>query len=79
MAKPGPEQNVDEILGERIRELRTSSHLSIDEVAKSAKMSASDYEMGERGKRRFSAIEAFDIARTLGIELAELLSALKRD
>ena len=64
MAKPGPEQNVDEILGERIREkLRTASHLSIDEVAKSAKMSASDYEMGERGKRRFSAIEAFDIAR----------------
>jgi transcriptional regulator with XRE-family HTH domain len=79
MAKPGPEQNVDEILGERIRELRTASHLPIDEVAKSAKMSASDYEKGERGKRRFSAIEAFDIARTLGIELAELLSALKRD
>ena len=79
MAKPGPEQSIDEILGERIRELRTASHLSIDDVSKSAKMSASDYEMGERGKRRFSAIEAFDIARTLGVELSELLSVLKRD
>ncbi|WP_092862612.1 helix-turn-helix domain-containing protein [Hyphomicrobium facile] len=79
MPKNGPQKSIDEILGARIRELRTEARLSLEEVAKSAKMSVSDYSMGEQGLRRFSAAETLDIARSLGIELTELLSVLKKD
>ncbi len=78
MPTNGPEKSIDEILGERIRELRIASKLSPDQVAKAATMTVSDYWMGEQGIRRFSAAETFEIARSLGIELSDLVSALKK-
>lgn len=77
MDKRASQPSIDVRIGARIRELREASGLAADEVATSAKMSAEDYRMSELGERRFSAIEMYDIARTLGVSFSEIVSVLK--
>ena len=70
-------KNVDLAIGGRIRTIRISSKLSADELARAANMSLSDYSIGERGERQFHALELFDIAKTLGVDLRDIVSALR--
>ena len=51
--------------------------MTIEEVATAAEMSVSDYSEGERGARRFHAIELFNIARTLGVDMTDIVTALR--
>jgi transcriptional regulator with XRE-family HTH domain len=71
-----PASDVDEAIGKRISSLRTSSNLSAEEVASSAGMRVQDYSEGERGERRFHAIELHRIAKTLGVDLGQIVSVL---
>jgi transcriptional regulator with XRE-family HTH domain len=77
MDAPKRAMNVDLAIGGRIRAIRISCKVSADELAKAAKMSLSDYSVAERGKRRFRALELFDIAKTLDVELSDIVSALR--
>jgi transcriptional regulator with XRE-family HTH domain len=71
-----PSNEIDVAIGNRIRSIRTSVNLTAEQVAASAKMPLSDYSSGERGERRFHALELYWIAKTLGIDLGDIVSAL---
>jgi transcriptional regulator with XRE-family HTH domain len=73
-SKPG--NDIDVAIGDRIRALRTSLKLTVEQVAASVKMPVADYNMGERGERRFHAVELYWIAKTLGVGLDDIVSAL---
>lgn len=69
--------NTDVLIGARVRELRTNYKASPTDVAASLKLSLDEYEKGERGERRFNAVEIYYIARTLGVEFVDIVGALK--
>jgi hypothetical protein len=71
-----PKNEIDQRLGERIVELRIRQKMPPDIVAEAARMSTEDYLKGERGERRFSAHELNLIARTIGVKLEDIMSAL---
>jgi hypothetical protein len=70
------EKSLDEIIGKRVRELRVAAKGNAEKVAYSADMKLEDYEAGERGERRFSALELYYIAQRLDVRITDLVSAL---
>jgi hypothetical protein len=74
-----PPKDVDVLIGARICALRSARGMTVDEAASAAEMSVSDYVKGESGARRFHALELFNIARTLGVDMADIVTALQDD
>lgn len=50
--------------------------MTAETVAEAAKVELSEYLRGEEGERRFSASELYLIAKTLGVDLQDIMSAL---
>jgi transcriptional regulator with XRE-family HTH domain len=69
-------KNIDASIGRRLRELRIAAKQDAEKVAYAAKMTLADYEAGERGERRFNAVELYDIAKRLGVTFEDIVSAL---
>src|SRR5687768_14696068 len=65
-------------MGPRIRELRIERGLTLDELAKAAKISASHLSRLERGQTAPSFKVAADIAREIGVKPSEL-AAIQRE
>jgi transcriptional regulator with XRE-family HTH domain len=69
-------KNIDKIIGRRVRELRLAARQDAEKVAYSAGMTLADYEASERGERRFSTVELYEIAQRLDIRMEDIVSAL---
>ncbi|AGK59900.1 hypothetical protein HYPDE_41158 [Hyphomicrobium denitrificans 1NES1] len=57
-------------------DLRTKANMTAETVAEAAKMDVSDYVRSEAGERRFRTSELYLIAKTLGVELKDIVSTL---
>lgn len=68
--------SVDQIIGCRVRDLRTAANKLTADVAAYARMSVVDYARAEKGERRFRAIELFGIAQCLGIRMRDIVSGI---
>ena len=72
------ENIVDAQIGQRIKELRTGASVTIAVAAERCGISRSDYERGERGDRRFTAIELHALSGLFNVELTEIFAALPK-
>jgi hypothetical protein len=69
--------DVDVAIGDRVRSLRASSKLTIEDVAASAKMSVSDYSMGGAGQTPISRCGTVLDSKNVDLK-ASNLGALRR-
>jgi transcriptional regulator with XRE-family HTH domain len=68
--------SVDQLIGRRVRDLRTATNKLTDDVAAYARMSVVDYARAEKGERGFRAIELFSVAKCLGIHMKDIISEI---
>lgn len=66
--------NQIQLIAMRIRDLREISGLTPQQVAQKADVPLDEYEMYETGERDFSFSHLFNIAKTLGVDISDLLT-----
>ena len=68
---------IDIHVGKRVRTIRVSQDLGMEETAQRLGISVACYRKSERGERRFKASELSDLSRTLRVNVAIFFGALK--
>jgi transcriptional regulator with XRE-family HTH domain len=71
-----PQLDLDTAIGGRIRDLRKAAKIRPAEAAAKMNLSISDYELSERGMRRFRATELFNIAQCLGVGMSDIFGVV---
>ena len=69
--------SIDRAVGMRIRELRISAALGVDQLSARTRISASDIERIENGQMRAQPPALVTIAAALGVSLASLFAGLQ--
>lgn len=70
-----PKQDIDVFVGQRLRALRTSRRLSLDDLARSLGVSYQQIQKYETGANRISASALWHLSKALGVGVADFFPA----
>lgn len=69
-------RSIDRQIGERVARHRRAAMICVHAAARRSGLSPEDYLAGERGKRRFQAIELYSLAHYFGVRLSVFFRGL---